>query len=91
MQLGISKGIKKLCFLFSQILYFLQTSQLRTKRRTSKNIPCQNYYFNINTAVNFFKNGQLIKNREFIELLGCGEVRFQAPIFSSEKKTFRYC
>ena len=26
-------------------------------------------------------NGQLIKNREFIKLIGCGEARFQAPIF----------
>ena len=26
------------------------------------------------------QNGQLIKSREFVELIGCGEARFQTPI-----------
>ena len=34
------------------------------------------------------QNGKLIKNREFVELIGCEEVRFQAPIFFLEKKCF---
>ena len=29
----------------------------------------------------FVQSGQLIKNREFVKLIGCGETRFQAPIF----------
>ena len=33
------------------------------------------------------QNGQSIKIREFAELIGCGKARFQAPIFSPEKKT----
>ena len=36
------------------------------------------------------QGGQLIKNREFVELIECGEARFQAPISFLKKKTFRY-
>ena len=32
-------------------------------------------------------NGQLTKSREFVKLIGCGKVRFQAFIFFPEKKT----
>ena len=32
------------------------------------------------------QNGQLIKHREFVELIGCGEARFQAPNFFLKKR-----
>ena len=35
------------------------------------------------------QGGQLMKSREFVELIECGKIRFQAHI-SFFKKTFRY-
>ena len=37
------------------------------------------------------QNGQLIKSREFVELIGYAKIRFQAPIFKKKfKKKFSY-
>ena len=32
------------------------------------------------------QGGQLIKNREFVDLIRCGEARFQAPIFLKKNR-----